>query len=184
MKKGFFIICFSVFVFTLLFGCSGKVPEMNSTERSSEKAETTTETTTLTTVPPLKHTKGKYIYDNAKIFGKSDYNDINDYIGGLCEESEINIAVVTENDINGEKPENFARKRYKELFDGNGDGMLLLINNDTKVDYLYKSGICEENISEEDEKNAFYTATREIVEGDYKSAVICIIKLAENCISG
>lgn len=158
---------------------------MEKSQRAEESAENSEETTAEpTTVPPLKRSDGVHIYDNAEIFSKEDFEELNGYAEYLSGNYSIDTAVVTESDLDGQSPDEFAEKRYNELYNGSENGMLLLINNDTKVDFLYKKGICGEVISEDDEKNAFYTATREIVDGDYKSAVMRILRLAESCESG
>lgn len=185
LKNIFLIITFAVLSGFALCDCSGKVPEMENSgiiSDSEENTEITTETTTeKPTSPQLKHAEGVYIYDNANLLNKNDFQECNDYAGFLYENYLINTAVVTVSSLDGHTPEEFAEKSYRELYDGDESGLLLLLNDDTNVDFLYKKGNCAECISEDDEKSAFYTATREIVENDCKSAVLRIMKLAENC---
>ncbi len=175
----FIIAVFSVFIYS----CSEQVPEMNNSDDfsvSDENKETETVTENKTS-PELEHAEGVYVYDNANLLNKEDFDECNDYAEFLYENYLINTAVVTVSSLDGHTPAEFAEKSYNELYDDGESGLLLLINNDTHVDFLCKKGNCVEYISEDDEKSAFYTATREIVDNDYKSAVLRIMKLAENC---
>ncbi|MBQ1463678.1 MAG: hypothetical protein IIZ18_02610, partial [Ruminococcus sp.] len=70
---------------------------------------------------------------------------------------------------------------YNTIYEGRGSGFLLLINNDTNYDSLYRTGRCQTYITDSDENEAFYWATRDIVGGDYKSAVLRMLELAKKC---
>nr|MDE5771644.1 TPM domain-containing protein [Ruminococcus sp.] len=167
----------------ILCDCSEKVPEMDSSDGfsvSDENAENEA-VTENTTSPILEHAEGVYVYDNANLLNKKDFEECNDYAEFLYENYLINTAVVTASSLDGQTPAEFAETSYNELYDGDESGLLLLINDDTYIDFLYKKGNCADYISDDDEKSAFYTATREIVDNDYKSAVLRIMKLAESC---
>ncbi len=181
--KIFFIVMAAVFSGFILFSCSEKVSGMDDSviESVSDEMPETEKVTESKVSPKLEHAEGVYVYDNAKLLNKKDFDECNDYAEFLYENYLINTAVVTASDIGGHTPEEFAEKSYNELYDDGESGLLLLINDDTNVDFLYKKGNCSEYISEDDEKSAFYTATREIVDNDYKSAVLRIMKLAESC---
>lgn len=125
--------------------------------------------------------KGKLIYDNAGLLDDASYKRCSEYLNGLYSGYMINSAVVTANDLEGRSVHEYAAEAYEEIFGNGGNGLLLLINNDTNEDYLYKTGACSRFISENDESSAFYSATREIVGGDYESAVLRIMKLGESC---
>lgn len=185
LKNIFFIVVFAVFSGFVLCDCSGKVPEMDNPDVfsvSGENTETETETVTENpTSPELEHAEGVYVYDNANLLNRNDFDECNDYAKFLYKNYLINTAVVTASSLDGQTPAEFAEKSYNELYDGDESGLLLLINDDTHVDFLCKKGNCADYISDDDEKSAFYTATREIVDNDYKSAVLRIMKLAENC---
>ncbi len=185
LRNIFFIVIIAVFSGFILCDCSEKVPEMDNSDDfsvSGENIETETETVTENpTSPELEHAEGVYVYDNANLLNKNDFDKCNDYAEFLYENYLINTAVVTVSSLDGQTPAEFAEKSYNELYDGDESGLLLLINDDTYVDFLCKKGNCTEYISDDDEKSAFYTATREIVDNDYKSAVLRIMKLAESC---
>lgn len=185
LRKIFYIVMIAVFSGVILCDCAEKVPEMDNSavfSDSEEITETEKESSTESvTSAKLKHADGVYVYDNAELLNKKDFDECNDYAEFLYRNYLINTAVVTASNLDGQKPAEFAEKTYNELYDGDESGLLLLINDDTNVDFLYKKGNCAEYISDDDEKSAFYTATREIVDNDYKSAVIRIMKLAENC---
>lgn len=125
--------------------------------------------------------EGKLIYDNAGVLNDESYKRCSDYLSELYNGYMLNAAVITSNDLEGRSVYEYAEAAYKSVFGNGGNGLLLLINNDTNEDYLYKTGACSRFISENDEKTAFYSATREIVSGDYESAVLRIMQLGKSC---
>ena len=177
----------------LLCGCSSvkKAGKSSSTTTTSSTEAETTQTTTApvtTTISEslpidreLKPAEGTYIYDNANILPTDTISECNDYAEFLYENYLINTAVVTVDDLNGSTPEEYAADSYKKIYDDKGSGLLLLINNDTDRDILFRSGRCETYISDDDRSTAFYQATKEIVSGDYKTAIMRLLQLGEKC---
>ena len=189
MKKIFMMLLASGII---LSGCSGEKSrsrtadkENTSTEASSESTSAISETVPLSEHKPIEHildaAEGTYIYDNAKLFSSEDASFFNDYAEFLYENFLINAAVVTTDSLDGRSPEDYAAEAYNTIYEGKGSGLLLLINNDTKMDILYKTGSCLRNIDSENENEAFYWSTKDIVEGDYKTAVHRLMQLGENC---
>lgn len=189
MKKIFMILLASGII---LSGCSGDKSrsrtvdnENTSTENASENTSDTSETIPVSEHKPIEHileaADGTYVYDNAKLFSSEEASFFNDYAEFLYEDFLINAAVVTTENLDGRSPEDFAAEAYNTIYEGKGSGLLLLINNDTKRDILYKTGSCLRNIDAEDENEAFYWSTKNIVEGDYKTAVHRLMHLGENC---
>lgn len=191
LKKIFMLI--PAVIFSLVFaGCGDKKnkdkvdkadtpPATESIETSTEAPSAEPATAPAITSPALKKAEGNYIYDNAKLLSGGDAEKCNDYSEWLYENRLINTAVVTTNDLGGLSPAEYAEKAYIDIYSGRGSGLLVLINNDTNEDYIYKKGSCAAYIGENDEKLAVYWATREIVSGDIGSAVLRLLHLGEAC---
>lgn len=182
MKK-FFIALFISGV--LISGCSvkksessekGEIPTASNVSASAEEA---TENKPVERV--LEPAEGTYIYDKAKLLDAETIAACNDYTEWLYKNYLINAAVVTSDKLGERSPEEFASEAYNEIYAGKGSGLLLLINNDTNQDILLKTGSCKSNISEEAEKDAFYWSTKDIVAGDYKTAILRLLQLGEKC---
>lgn len=166
-------------------GCS----DNNSVNYSSEN-DTAFQTTAIVTEAVITQpaeeklvsvSENNYIYDNAKILSDEDLKECNNYAGWINSKLMLNTAVVTTNKLENLTPEKYAEKCYNEIFQGMGSGLLLLINNDTNKDYLYKHGTPTIYITEQAEKDAFFYATKSIVSGDYKSGILELLSLAESC---
>lgn len=191
----------------ILSGCSGKdelseppvnnssssvadeTPVENNDESSdiaehNAQEETEAETSAVENheiVRDIKLADGTYVYDYAGVLSSEAFTECNNYAEWLYETFLINAAVVTTDDVEGLTAEQYAQNAYVDLYGGRGSGLLLLINNDTNEDYLYKTGSCLVSISEDTQANEFYWATQEIINGDYKSAVLRLMKLGEAC---
>lgn len=170
----------------LLSGCSDK--DNDGSNSSMSTAGTTAElaSSAEVTEPPvierdIEPAEGTYIYDNAGILSADAVSECNNYCEWLYENYLINAAVVTTSSLGEHSPEEYAANAYIDIYEGKGSGLLLLINNDTNKDYLYKTGSCINSIDEETENEAFYWATREIVSGDYKTAILRLMQLGELC---
>lgn len=186
MNKLFFPFSFIAALMIVFTGCSSDKNVKNFSSVVIDETAVTTTTSEAITEPPIteRHfeaAEGNYIYDNAKILDKDVFSYCNDYCEWLYENYLINAAVVTTSELGGVTPEDYAANAYADIYDGKGSGLLLLINNDTNKDYIYKTGSCLNRIDSESEKEAFYFATREIVSGDYKSAIIRLMQLGEKC---
>ncbi len=172
----------------ILCSCSAKDDADSS---SADIAETTTAATTAepteeAAAPPvadrdIEPAKGTYVYDNAGILDDSAFAECNDYSEWLYENYLINAAVVTVADLGELTPEEYAANAYIDIYEGKGSGLLLLINNDTNKDILYKTGNCLNAIDSDSESEAFYWATKELVAGDYKTAILRLMQLGEMC---
>lgn len=171
--------------------CSGCSDDSGKTDKAPSVPENIP--AELTTLPPeteppteaiirdIKPADGTYVYDNAGLLSKEQFSECNDYAGWLYETFLINAAVVTTDSLGEMTPEQYAEKAYVDIYSGRGSGLLLLINNDTNEDYIYKKGSCLTAIPESAQSNALYWATQEIVSGDYKSAIMRLMQLGEYC---
>lgn len=192
--KKFSAIAMTLAAAAVLGGCSMKKTEKAAEGDVTAATETTAAsgTTAVNTEPvtepqntqpddKLTAEEGKYVYDLAHLMTDEQQKECSEYLEELYHRYMLNAAVVTVSDMDEKAPYSYAADAYFKIYGGEGSGVLLLINNDTYEDYLYKSGVCTHFIDAEAEKDAFYTATREIVDGDYVSAVNRIMKLAESC---
>ena len=200
LKKFFMLTSISLTAALISVGCAGKSsstatpePPTAAITQSSDTAvtestdsETATATTTAADNKPvidhnIKSAEGTYVYDEAKLLDSEAFKTCNDYAGMLYEKYLINAAVVTADKLDGQDPYAYAADAYDDLYEGRGSGLLLLLNNDTGRDILYTTGGCQSYITDEAEKEAFFWSTKDIVAGDYKSAVLRMLQLGEKC---
>lgn len=182
---------------TIISGCSLKKTDkaedvsaavsttVTTEEAVSEEASAEAVSTEKATEAPkkaddkLKAETGKYVYDLAHLMTDEQKKACEDYISTLYSKYMLNAAVVTSSDLGGKAPYTYAAEAYFTIYGGEGSGLLFLINNDTNEDHLYKTGTCTHTIGAEEEKTALYTATREIVSGEYDLAVKDMLGLGE-----
>lgn len=188
MKKFFGVLTLISVLVTA--GCSDNNNNNNNSSEYSSETVTTLQTTGIVTEAVITQpaeeklvavSENSYIYDNAKILSDEDLKECNNYAGWINSKLMLNTAVVTTNKLENLTPEKYAEKCYNDIFQGMGSGMILLINNDTNKDYLYKHGTSSLYITEQAEKDSFFYATKSIVSGDYKSGIMELLSLAENC---
>lgn len=189
MKKILSALIFCTVLSASLLSCTGK-GKAQSDDPGSKPEDSTAEmqtgaTAEIPTIPEriVDTAEGTYVYDKAQLLSSEDFRACNDYAGWLYNEYLINAAVVTTGDLGGKSPYDYAAEAYNEIYEGRGSGLLLLINNDTNSDLLYRTGCCLASIKKEDEDTAFFWATRELINGDYKSAILRLMQLGESCSS-
>lgn len=178
MKK--FFTAFSALLLSVsLCGCGRYIDDtIFETQPATDVAAPTTQPVAETVINAAAET---YIYDNAKVLSPEAVTNCNNYAAQLYSERLINAAVVTTANLGGKSPYEYAQEAYNELYEGKGSGFLLLINNDTNTDYIYRTGSCQTYVTEDDVKQEIYWATKEIVSDDYEGAVLRLLKLAEKC---
>lgn len=172
LKK--FISFTALLTATVLFmtGCADKssVPDKKSS------AEATSQPFTERAV---EKTDGTYIFDDAGILSAEDFRACNDYAGWLYEEKLINAAVVTVSNLNGKAPYDYAAEQYNKLYEGKGSGLLVLVNNDTKEDIVYRSGAALNSITQKQQDNALFWATKEFITGANRKGIMRLLQLGE-----
>jgi len=165
-------------------GCSDDNVSQDSQEFTVPHI-TGTVTEAVVTEPPseklFEASDDNYIYDNARILSQEELTECNNYAGWINSRLMLNTAVVTTDKLGNLTPEKYAEKCYSDIFKNMGSGIILLINNDTNKDYIYKHGTSSLYITEQTESEAFYYATKSIVKGDYKSGILELLSLAEDC---
>ncbi|WP_295090499.1 TPM domain-containing protein [Ruminococcus sp.] len=174
MKKIFWTSITAIFTCIMLFSCSpGK--DVPTAERSTEA------TSQPFTERNVGHTDGTYIFDKASVLSTEDIQACNDYAGWLYESKLINVAVVTTNDLEGKSPWDYAVDSFNEIYEGKGSGLVILINNQSNEDIVYRTGSCITNINQQSADNAMFWATKEIIGNNYRNAVMRLLQLGELC---
>lgn len=188
LKKFFSIFLTAAILSGFTVGCNSKVNSTSSQSKKSSESSANaedTETVTEPTEPKVRNiqtAEGTYIYDYAKVLSDDEFKSCNDYAGWIYKEYLINAAVVTTNTLDGLSAEEYAEQAYSQIYEGKGSGLLILINNDTNNDIIYKKGSCLNYINESNQNDALFTATKKIVEeNNYGAAVSELLKLAESC---
>ncbi|HBB19475.1 MAG TPA: hypothetical protein DCZ62_03435, partial [Ruminococcus sp.] len=125
--------------------------------------------------------EGTYVYDNAGVLSGEAFSACNDYAGHLYKDYLINAAVVTAKSLGDKSVYDYAADAYNEIYSGRGSGLLLVINEAGGSDYLFRSGSCAAFIDDDSLNTAFFWATKDIVAGDYQSAVLRLMQLGEMC---
>ncbi len=174
MKKIFLTAITLSFSWLILTGCSSdKVPSETAKNR-----EATSQPFTERIVEP---SDGTYVFDKASLLSAEDLRACSDYAGWLYENKLINAAVITTNDLEGKAPYDYAAEQFSEIYEGKGSGLVVLINNATNEDIVYRTGSCLVNIGQKTADNAMYWATKEIIGGDYRSGIMRLLQLGEVC---
>ena len=198
MKKIFLLATVSIAAALTISGCADKksstapspqpvtqtVSGEADTDVTAQAENTTAEPATapeITVHPDLKPAEGTYVYDSSKLLDSETAAACNDYAELLYEKYLINAAVVTVDKLEGQDAYTYAAEAYNDIYNGMGSGLLFLLNNDTGTDILYKTGSCQSYISDDAEKEAFFWATKDIVAGDVKSAILRMLQLGERC---
>ena len=171
-------------ILTILSGCSVGAAGNSGDGSSAETTIATIEPVTAEPLPDvssLAPAESSYIYDYANVLTAGQTAGINSYCEKLYKERLINTAVVIADSIGEKTPYEFADDSYNEIYEGRGSGFLLLINNDTGEDCLYRTGSCLAAVPDGAEDLPFFWATKDIVAGDFSSAILRVLQLGERC---
>lgn len=92
-----------------------------------------------------------------------------------AQETGFNIVLLVSNDVGSDKSDrgvvDYADVYYENVFGKNTDGILLLINDDTKYDYISTSGVCINYFTDRRIDNMFTYFTDYIYDGNYYGAM-------------
>lgn len=169
----------SVFIFTGILamsfcGCSAKSKPADHSEGIAATSQPYTER-------DVPSASGNYVYDEKGVLSEEDKKAVNDYAEWLYKEKLINPAVIITDDIKQKAPLDYTVERFNEIYEGKGSGLIILINNDTKEDIVYKTGSCYANIDETSQNNAMFWSTKETVNGDLWKGIMRLLQLGEIC---
>lgn len=126
-------------------------PEAAPTETIAQtEAETPVPTAEPETAPPAaaaeQYTGEPHVFDECGVLDADALAHYNTYLDNLANSRLICTAAVITGSLNGAAPEAFAKEYYRSLY-GTESGFLVLINNDTGQDVIYREGVCETYIT-------------------------------------
>ncbi|MGN0614440.1 MAG: TPM domain-containing protein [Porcipelethomonas sp.] len=175
-------------IIAVLPACSGNSEETNGNapdELSSQTAEdgeagdSPQETTEEQLKPRDREadTDSQYVFDDGGILSDGEYDSLNSYAAWLSRTFKINAAVVLTDDIGGSEPADYAKNCYESNY--TGDGILFLINNDTKEDYLYRRGFTAGFMTDSETQMLFAEISPMLALGEYVTAAERVLEKAE-----
>ncbi len=174
LKKFLSAAVFAAAVALTICSCSSK----SSTYVPKHNVEATSQPFTEREV---KAAEGTYVFDKAGLLSLEDTKACNDYAGWLYNAKLINTAVITVNELGDKSPYDYAADAFADIYEAKGSCLIILINNDTNEDVVYKTGTCLTNIGEKAQENAVYWSTKEIMKGDYRKGIMRLLQLGELC---
>lgn len=110
------------------------------------------------------------MYDLQDALTDSEEKQLNELIDKAVKKTEFNIAVIITDDIGTKNPMEFADDFYIEKFKKDTDGILLLINNDTKYDQISTSGACIKYFNDKRIDKVLNNVSPKIKNDDYYNA--------------
>ncbi len=122
-------------------------------------------------------TDGKFVYDDDVILTTAEYDSLNSYTAWFSKTFKMSAAVVLTNDIGDDSPDSYAENFYKENL--SGDGILILLNNDTNEDVVLRKGLPSKYISDSRVQMLLSEVSPMLALGDYLSAAETILEDAE-----
>lgn len=184
----------------LLTACTAAQPPELQTEttppaESAAQTETVTPTETempetqpSSEAPPASEAKPvsagaeqyageQHIFDECGVLDAAALAHYNQYLDDLANSRLLCTAVVVTDALNGEEPEAFAQRYYRDHY-GKASGFLVLVNNDTLRDVIYREGVCEVYMA--DTALPLAQATPHMVEGDFAGALEILLPLGEH----
>lgn len=191
MKKRLLI----AFLPLLLTACTAAQPETEPVNVSPEETfaetaaevpatmpETTPEEITETETAaesqePQQYSGEPHVFDECGVLDAAALAHYNAYLEELADSRLICTAAVITDSLGGAKPESYAQNYYRNLY-GTESGFLVLVNNDTGQDVIYREGVCSTYIT--DTALPIAQATPHLVEGDYAGALDILLKPGEN----
>jgi len=178
MKKllSLLLICCLATAFT---GCSDKAKETDVSGIVDKLSESTekSEKETLENREREIDTDNQHVFDDSLILTDTEYDSLNSYIAWFSKAFKINAAVVLTDALGDSEPSDYAKNFYESNY--SGDGILLLINNDTNEDYVYRRGVPSKFISDSDVQMIFAEISPMLVLEDYNAAAQRVFEQAE-----
>lgn len=119
---------------------------------------------------------GNMVYDLDNSLTESEEEIVNKAIKEATDKYKMNIGIVITDDLKGKSPMNYADDFYDELFGINTDGILLLINNDTKINLISTSGSAIKKYRDSDIQHMLDDITPKLQKNDYEGASLAFIE--------
>lgn len=179
MKKLFSIVFVTLLLTAFAAGCD-KIEDKSANADTAEKTEAVTEATEEVTESDRKYEpkKGNFLYDDAGTLPEKDFNVLNQVAADFTAKFKVNTGVVITDDLDGKSPKDKAAEYHSEMF-GYSNGLLLLINNDTGKDYVFRKGSPSLFVSDEDIQLLLADISPLLVTGKYGEAVTKTFELFE-----
>lgn len=129
------------------------------------------------------------VIDDADIFTKSQESTLLSEAQEVASKTGLNIVVYTTEDVGADKSDDgvmdFADVKYEQLCGINTDGVLLLINNDTKYDWISTSGAGINYLSDYRIESIFSAMDKYYDKDDLYEASRCFVrKVSTYCSQG
>lgn len=169
----------------LLTGCGARLkPEPAAAQTPTE--ETLAVVTEAATTAPrpiaeraasLQAAGDSYIFDEQNVLTDEEKKQYNNYLGWLCTSRQIKAAAVITDSLGGISAPEFARSYFETLFGGDASGFLLLVNNDTNEDQIYRAGTFASQSA--DPARYIAKATPALVEQRYADALELLLPVGE-----
>ena len=112
-----------------------------------------------------------FIDDYAGYLTEGQMSELQQKAQELSDETDFNIGIVLTEDIEGKTPTAYADDIYDNRFGINTDGFLLLINNDTKEDWISTSGNGILYYSDNRIDSIHNSSKQYLIDGQYYQAV-------------
>ncbi len=183
------LLCLALLCLT---GCSktdsSSVPEETQPETAAETAGETEAPTETEPAPvrdiaaraaSLRKAGDTYVFDECGVLDGETVKTYNNYLGWLAETRLLCTTVVLTDDLNGSSPEAFAQTYYQTLWGTGTSGFLVLINNDTGQDCIYREGVVSSYVDDAAVSLAIAQASPALVEGRYADALEIFLPLGE-----
>ena len=120
------------------------------------------------------------VYDYDDSLTDSEEATVNKAIREAVDKYEMNICIVITDDIGSKSPRFYAYDLYYVLYGINTFGVLLLINNDTKKDWISTSGSAIKKYHDSDIQLMFDDITPKLQNDDFKGASLAFIDSLKN----
>lgn len=119
------------------------------------------------------------IYDYAGLFPWEEYNEINDELQRLYDETDMDYLVVTITDAEGKSSQEYADDFYEDSGAGTGDnhsGMLYLIDMDNREIYISTEGDMLRYLTDERLDVILDNAYEEVADGNYAASALSVLR--------
>ncbi len=115
------------------------------------------------------------VFDYDDSLTDSEEATVNNAIEEATSKYDMNVCIVITDDIGGKSAMNYADDFYDDLFGINTDGILLLINNDTKIDWISTSGSAIKKYDDSDIQQMFDNITPKLQNSNFKGASLAFV---------
>ncbi len=113
---------------------------------------------------------GAVMSDGAGLLSDGEESALNAQMASLCQQYDINIAIVTTDTLDGKNPGRYANDRYEGLFGANADGILFLLSMEDGDWYIVTEGRGKELLSDGEVYDSVDVISYELGENEFYDA--------------